>query len=170
MASSRRGASPRRASGSSPRASNDIAIRFFTADNLAPAGITADAPDTTFQTAAWLITEAGLTPSQMQTLEKYLTVNAQVFRLQAVGHFDGGGLYLNTAPSGHKTWRLQYRIGGKKKVVCVGGGLGVAPGAYDVLAETRARLAEAAPQSVDDVRAAGGERHLDVQGAHHRVD
>ncbi|MFP5307691.1 MAG: Arm DNA-binding domain-containing protein, partial [Gammaproteobacteria bacterium] len=29
--------------------------------------------------------------------------------------FDGGGLYLEIAPSGGKWWRLKYRIGGKEK-------------------------------------------------------
>lgn len=27
--------------------------------------------------------------------------------------FDGGGLYLEVAPSGGKWWRLKYRFGGK---------------------------------------------------------
>jgi hypothetical protein len=28
--------------------------------------------------------------------------------------FDGGGLYLEVAPSGGKWWRLKYRVGGKE--------------------------------------------------------
>ncbi len=29
--------------------------------------------------------------------------------------FDGGGLYLEVAPSGGKWWRLKYRFAGKEK-------------------------------------------------------
>ena len=29
--------------------------------------------------------------------------------------FDGGGLYLEVAPSAGKYWRLKYRFGGKEK-------------------------------------------------------
>jgi len=34
--------------------------------------------------------------------------------------FDGGGLYLEIAPSGGKWWRLKYRFEGKKKRLSVG--------------------------------------------------
>ncbi len=34
--------------------------------------------------------------------------------------FDGGGLYLEIAPSGGKWWRLKYRIGGKEKRISLG--------------------------------------------------
>jgi integrase len=34
--------------------------------------------------------------------------------------FDGGGLYLEVAPSGGKWWRLKYRIGGKEKRISLG--------------------------------------------------
>ncbi len=34
--------------------------------------------------------------------------------------FDGGGLYLEVAPSGSKWWRLKYRIGGKEKRLALG--------------------------------------------------
>jgi integrase len=34
--------------------------------------------------------------------------------------FDGGGLYLEIAPSGGKLWRLKYRIAGKEKRLAVG--------------------------------------------------
>ncbi len=51
--------------------------------------------------------------------------------------FDGGGLYLEVAPSGGKWWRLKYRFGGKEKRIS----LGVYP---DVsLKEARRRRAEA---------------------------
>jgi len=34
--------------------------------------------------------------------------------------FDGGGLYLEVAPSGGKWWRLKYRFGGKEKRISFG--------------------------------------------------
>ena len=34
--------------------------------------------------------------------------------------FDGGGLYLEIAPSGGKWWRLKYRYGGKEKRISLG--------------------------------------------------
>jgi Arm DNA-binding domain len=34
--------------------------------------------------------------------------------------FDGGGLYLEVAPSGGKWWRLKYRHGGKEKRLSFG--------------------------------------------------
>ncbi|MBA3671863.1 MAG: integrase arm-type DNA-binding domain-containing protein [Gemmatimonadaceae bacterium] len=34
--------------------------------------------------------------------------------------FDGGGLYLEVAPSGGKWWRLKYRIGGREKRISLG--------------------------------------------------
>jgi Arm DNA-binding domain len=34
--------------------------------------------------------------------------------------FDGGGLYLEIAPSGGRWWRLKYRFGGKEKRVSLG--------------------------------------------------
>ena len=33
---------------------------------------------------------------------------------------DGGGLYLEVAPSGGKWWRLKYRIDGKEKRISLG--------------------------------------------------
>jgi type II secretory pathway component PulK len=49
------------------------------------------AADPIFQTPAWLITEANLTPKTLQALEKYITARSQVYRVQVVGYFDGGG-------------------------------------------------------------------------------
>jgi len=37
-----------------------------------------------------------------------------------VRHFDGGGLYLEVAPSGGKWWRLKYRHDGKEKRLSLG--------------------------------------------------
>jgi type II secretory pathway component PulK len=49
------------------------------------------APDPIYQTPAWLITQANVPTSTMQTLEKYITARTQVYRVQSVGYFDGGG-------------------------------------------------------------------------------
>jgi type II secretory pathway component PulK len=42
-------------------------------------------------TTAWLLTSANLSPSAVQALESYITARTQVYRLQSVGYFDGGG-------------------------------------------------------------------------------
>jgi type II secretory pathway component PulK len=44
-----------------------------------------------FDTLAWLVTEAGLKPETLSKVEKYITTTSQVFRLQVLGYFDGGG-------------------------------------------------------------------------------
>ncbi|HZT81202.1 MAG TPA: hypothetical protein VFA26_13315 [Gemmataceae bacterium] len=51
----------------------------------------AEAPDPIFQTPAWLITEANLPVSTVKTMERYVTARSQVYRVQSVGYFDGGG-------------------------------------------------------------------------------
>jgi type II secretory pathway component PulK len=48
-------------------------------------------PDPIFQSLAWLLTEANFPASKLQSLEKYVTARSQVYRLQSVGSFDGGG-------------------------------------------------------------------------------
>jgi len=59
--------------------------------------------------------------------------------------FDGGGLYLEVAPSGGKWWRLKYRFEGKEKRIS----LGVYP---DVgLKEARKRRDEARKQLANDI-------------------
>ncbi len=49
------------------------------------------APDAIFQTPAWLLTEANIPESTLQTVDRYITARTQVYRVQAVGYFDGGG-------------------------------------------------------------------------------
>jgi hypothetical protein len=49
------------------------------------------APDPIYQTTAWLITEANLTPASLRTLERYVTARTQVYRVQSLGTFDSGG-------------------------------------------------------------------------------
>jgi type II secretory pathway component PulK len=56
-----------------------------------PSYSTGDTPDPIFQTPAWLITEANVPVSKMQSLEQYITARSQVFRVQSLGHFDSGG-------------------------------------------------------------------------------
>jgi type II secretory pathway component PulK len=50
-----------------------------------------EAPDPIFQTPAWLIVQANLSASTLKTLERYVTSSSQVYRVQSIGHFDGGG-------------------------------------------------------------------------------
>jgi type II secretory pathway component PulK len=50
-----------------------------------------DAPDSIFQTPAWLITEANFTPANLKALEQYITARSLVYRIQSIGYFDGGG-------------------------------------------------------------------------------
>ena len=48
-------------------------------------------PDPIYQTPAWLITEANISPSTLQALEKYVTAQSQVYRAQVLGYLDSGG-------------------------------------------------------------------------------
>jgi len=100
--------------------------------------------------------------------------------------FDGGGLYLEVAPSGGKWWRLKYRIDGKEKRISLGVypdvGLkearerrdaarkmlasGIDPGAKRK-AEKAARAALAA-DSFEVVAREWFERHLAGKAAGHR--
>src|SRR5262249_42667776 len=50
-----------------------------------------EAPDPIFATPTWLITQAGLSPTTLKTLDKYITTRTQVYRLQSIGHFDAEG-------------------------------------------------------------------------------
>lgn len=56
-----------------------------------PSPSSTDAPDPIFQTPAWLLTEANFNPTTLKTLEKYITARSQVYRVQSLGYFDGGG-------------------------------------------------------------------------------
>jgi len=51
----------------------------------------AESDDLTYRTPAWLLTEANLPPATLRALEKYVTGRSQVYRVQAVGHFERGG-------------------------------------------------------------------------------
>jgi type II secretory pathway component PulK len=50
-----------------------------------------DVSDATFQTPAWLMLKANISANKMQTLDKYITASTQVYRVQALGYFKGGG-------------------------------------------------------------------------------
>lgn len=50
-----------------------------------------DETDPVYQTPAWLMTEAKLPAATLKTLERYITARTQVYRVQALGHFDSGG-------------------------------------------------------------------------------
>jgi type II secretory pathway component PulK len=58
---------------------------------LRPDPSSSEAPDASFQTLAWLILEANLSPQTVQSMETYITARTQVYRVQSVGYFDGGG-------------------------------------------------------------------------------
>jgi type II secretory pathway component PulK len=47
--------------------------------------------DPTYQTPAWLLTEANLSPTKLQALERYITAQTAVYRVQSVGYFQKGG-------------------------------------------------------------------------------
>ena len=56
-----------------------------------PSPSSTEAPDPIYQTPAWLITEANFSPETLRTLERYITARSQVYRVQVLGYFDGGG-------------------------------------------------------------------------------
>src|SRR5690349_4544091 len=73
--------------------------------------------------------------------------------------FDGGGLYLEVAPSGGKWWRLKYRFTGKEKRIS----LGVYP---DVsLKKARERRDEARTLLADDVDPGEHRKAIHAAGA-----
>jgi type II secretory pathway component PulK len=54
-----------------------------------PSPLDNDPPDPIYQTPAWLITEASLSPQKVQTLDRYITARSEVYRVQSLGYFDG---------------------------------------------------------------------------------
>ncbi|HEY8506070.1 MAG TPA: type II secretion system protein GspK, partial [Gemmataceae bacterium] len=59
--------------------------------NLRPPPGSADLADPVFQTPAWLITEANISPQVVRTLERYVTARSQVYRVQVFGYFNRPG-------------------------------------------------------------------------------
>src|SRR5262245_47856245 len=47
--------------------------------------------DPTYNTPAWLLTQANLDVNKLKTLEKFITARTQVYRIQVKGYFPGGG-------------------------------------------------------------------------------
>jgi hypothetical protein len=47
--------------------------------------------DLLYQTPAWLMTDANIPVQTMRSLERYITARSQVYRVQSIGHFEGGG-------------------------------------------------------------------------------
>jgi type II secretory pathway component PulK len=47
-------------------------------------------PDTIYQTPAWLLTQANLSPSTLKAMDPYITARTGVYRLQVQGYFDNG--------------------------------------------------------------------------------
>jgi len=50
-----------------------------------------DTADPLYQTSAWLVTDAGLSPTTVQALDRYVTGRSQVYRVQSLGYFEKGG-------------------------------------------------------------------------------
>jgi type II secretory pathway component PulK len=55
-----------------------------------PSPDSTDPPDPSYQTPAWLITQAGFTPQKVQALDQYITARSQVYRVQSLGYFSKG--------------------------------------------------------------------------------
>jgi len=47
-----------------------------------------DAPQDIYQTPAWLVTQANITPAKLIPLEPLITAKTQVYRVQSLGYFD----------------------------------------------------------------------------------
>src|SRR5262249_2544075 len=59
--------------------------------NSRPDPSSTQAPDAIFQTPAWLLTEANIQSNTLRTVDRYITSRTQVYRVQSVGYFEGGG-------------------------------------------------------------------------------
>ena len=49
------------------------------------------AADPIYETPAWLYTEASVTPTKLQALERFITARTQVYRIQSIGYFEKSG-------------------------------------------------------------------------------
>jgi type II secretory pathway component PulK len=52
---------------------------------------TGDAADPIYSTPAWLLTQANLSPTKLQAIERYVSASSQVYRVQSLGYFEKGG-------------------------------------------------------------------------------
>ncbi|HVS34884.1 MAG TPA: hypothetical protein VMS17_04840, partial [Gemmataceae bacterium] len=57
--------------------------------NTRPDPSAGEPPDASFQTPAWLMTEANFPVSKLKALEPYITTRSQVYRFQSIGYFQG---------------------------------------------------------------------------------
>ena len=77
---------------------------------------------------------------------------------KAVKLFDGGGLYVEIAPSGGRLWRLKYRFGGKEKRLALGAYPAVSlKDARAKAADARRLLAQGTDPAAERTRAKGGD-------------
>jgi type II secretory pathway component PulK len=75
--------------------------------------------DKTFKFATWLLSEDIVDLEQMKSLEKYITCGGDVYRIQAIGYFDDGGvsarieviLDASTQPATVLFWRDMSHLG-----------------------------------------------------------
>jgi hypothetical protein len=56
-----------------------------------PVYVGGGAPDPTYNSTAWLLTQANLSASTLASLDRYINATSQVYRVQGFGYFDGGG-------------------------------------------------------------------------------
>lgn len=77
---------------------------------------------------------------------------------------DSGGLYLYVAPSGSKSWRMKFRIGGKEKLLTFG------PYPQVKLSEAREKRDEARRQIRENVDPSGGRRRAQEVAEQQRIE
>lgn len=77
---------------------------------------------------------------------------------------DSGGLFLYVAPSGSKSWRMKFRIGGKEKLLTFG------PYPQVKLSEAREKRDEARRQIRDNVDPSGGRRRAQEAAEQERIE
>jgi hypothetical protein len=59
--------------------------------NAQPMYTYAETPDPIYLTPAWLMINAQVAATTMQSIEPYITTYTQVYSFQSIGYFDGGG-------------------------------------------------------------------------------
>jgi type II secretory pathway component PulK len=68
---------------------DEAAVQAIFESRLPPSS--EEVADPVYQTPTWLLTDVGLSPQTLRSLERYITGRSQVYRIQVVGHFDSGG-------------------------------------------------------------------------------
>lgn len=59
--------------------------------SLRPRASSIDVTNEVYQTPAWLLTEANLSPATLKRIEKMITTRSQVYRVQVIGYSEGKG-------------------------------------------------------------------------------